>query len=90
MFCNDKKEGYKGKDIANKLNRSYWGIVDKIRRMRQECMLKIQKEPEEKSPDPLLLFLGNPIILITEVLLEVRHWLELTWLLQLAARCCSL
>ncbi len=34
-----KKEEFKDKDIANKLNRSYWRIVDKIRRMRQEGML---------------------------------------------------
>lgn len=34
-----KKEGFKDKDIANKINRSYWGTVDKIRRLRQEGKL---------------------------------------------------
>lgn len=34
-----KKEGFKDKDIANTINRSFWGTVDKIRRLRQEGKL---------------------------------------------------
>ncbi|MGF7059786.1 hypothetical protein [Brassicibacter mesophilus] len=34
-----KKKGCKDKEIAEKLNKTYWGTVDKIRRLRQEGRL---------------------------------------------------
>lgn len=39
IIINMKKEGFKDKEIAAKLNKSYWGIVDKIRRLRQKGRL---------------------------------------------------
>jgi DNA-binding NarL/FixJ family response regulator len=31
-----KRKGVTDKEISNRLNRTYWGIVDKIRRLRKE------------------------------------------------------
>lgn len=39
IVINMKKSGYKDKEIAEKLNRSYWSVVDKIRRLRKESKL---------------------------------------------------
>lgn len=39
LIINMKKKGFKDREIAKKLNRSYWGTVDKIRRLRQEGKL---------------------------------------------------
>ncbi|MDN5316906.1 MAG: hypothetical protein PWR08_1030 [Thermoanaerobacterium sp.] len=34
-----KRNAYKDRDIANKLNRSYWGIVWKIRDLKSKNMI---------------------------------------------------
>lgn len=39
LIIDMKNRGYKDKEIAETLNRPYWGTVDKIRRFRKECKL---------------------------------------------------
>jgi hypothetical protein len=34
-----KRKGVTDKEISNRLNRTYWGVVDKIRRLRKEGRL---------------------------------------------------